>query len=310
MADFYYEAMTQLPGLMGLFVFVFGACVGSFLNVCIYRIPQGRSIVHPGSRCACGRSIAWYDNLPILSWFILRGRARCCGRSFSIRYPAVEALTGGLFLTSWLVNPPPVALAGMVLVGLLLPASLIDWDTMEIPDCFSVGGMIVGMLVSFAIPDLHGAGGSPWLLAALRSFIISLQGALIGSALVMWVSVWGTLIMKKEAMGFGDVKLMGCIGAFCGWQGAVFSLFGGALIGCLAFLVGRFAQSILHRHGGEELAGEGDPSNDEDIPPDGTEIDPAQIPFGPSLAAAAVLHFFFLHPYVEGYFRQFEILIP
>src|SRR6186713_953103 len=103
---------TEFPWFFPGVMFVFGACIGSFLNVVIYRLPAEQSIVKPGSRCACGTAIAWHDNVPILSWFILRGRARCCGRAYSFRYPFVELLTASVFLACWLFFPPAKAFCG------------------------------------------------------------------------------------------------------------------------------------------------------------------------------------------------------
>src|SRR5688500_5268872 len=100
---------AAFPWFFAVVAFVFGACIGSFLNVVIYRLPAEKSIVKPGSQCACGTAIAWHDNVPILSWFILRGRARCCGRSYSFRYPFVELLTATLFLACWILFPPAKA---------------------------------------------------------------------------------------------------------------------------------------------------------------------------------------------------------
>ena len=107
------EIQTLAPWFFPAAALVFGAIVGSFLNVCIHRIPAGQSIVRPGSHCACGAPIAWYDNLPIFSWLFLRGRARCCGRPFSVRYPAVELLTALLFLACWRLFPPAPAACGL-----------------------------------------------------------------------------------------------------------------------------------------------------------------------------------------------------
>lgn len=138
----------MLPWFFPLCAALFGAMVGSFLNVVIYRLPEGRSIVTPGSHCACGKPIAWFDNIPVLSWFLLRGRARCCGRAYSFRYPAIEALTGGLFLACWLLFPPAVAAVGMVFMACLICATWIDLDHMIIPDVFTVGLAVVGVVLS------------------------------------------------------------------------------------------------------------------------------------------------------------------
>src|SRR4051812_48936722 len=119
----------EFPWFFPVVAFVIGACVGSFLNVVIYRVPKKESIVSPGSHCGCGQPIAWYDNIPMLSWLALRGRARCCGRPFSFRYPFVELLVAGLFLACWLRYPHPgVAVCGMVFVSGLVAATFIDLD--------------------------------------------------------------------------------------------------------------------------------------------------------------------------------------
>ena len=115
-----HEVNAALPWFFPLVAGLTGACVGSFLNVCIYRIPNGESIVTPRSHCGCGQPISWHDNIPVLSWFLLRGRARCCGRPFSFRYPAIELLTAALFVAGWLVFPPAKALAGAVLCSIVI----------------------------------------------------------------------------------------------------------------------------------------------------------------------------------------------
>ncbi len=262
-------------------VVVVGACVGSFLNVVIYRLPAGKSVVRPRSQCKCGQPIAWYDNIPVLSWFLLRGRCRRCGERFSFRYPLVEAGTALLFLGLWRVGGWPDGVVWMVFAGLMIPAAFIDLDTMEIPDRFSVGGFIAGMALSVMVPSIHGAGGSGlFVLDALRGAIAALQGALLGSGLILWVALVAELLLRKEAMGFGDVKLMGAIGAFCGWQGAVFAFFGGAVLGCLLLAV---CWPWLRRQ-----------------PPGQSR----HIPFGPALAAGALLYLLAARPYVADYFAN------
>jgi len=193
--------------------FLFGAIVGSFLNVCIHRIPTGQSIVRPGSHCACGAPIAWYDNIPILSWLLLRGRARCCGRPFSVRYPAVELLTALLFLACWRLFPPAKAVCGMVLVSALICGTFTDLDHMIIPDAFTVGLGVVGVVLSFIVPALHGENSGLFVVDSARSGVASLQGLFVGSGLVLWIALVAEAVLKKEAMGFGDVKLVGAIGA-------------------------------------------------------------------------------------------------
>src|SRR5476651_1284259 len=160
---------------------VFGLCIGSFLNVVIYRVPAGKSIVRPGSTCGCGQPIAWFDNIPVLSWLILRGRARCCGRPFSARYPFVELLTGALFLACWLRMPPLAAVCGWIFLGSLVCGTFIDLDHMIIPDGFTIGLAIAGLILSILVPSLHGQHSGFYLIDGLRSVSISAVGLVAGS---------------------------------------------------------------------------------------------------------------------------------
>lgn len=267
----------------GIVVFTVGACVGSFLNVVIYRLPQGKSVVHPRSHCRCGELIRWFDNIPILSWFVLKGRCRSCGVAFSFRYPLVEAFTAVVFVTCWLVGGWPAGPVWMVFASLLIPAALIDLDTMELPDVFTIGGFLAGIGLVTVVPaaifvDAEGPSIVPHALALKASLV----GAFVGSGLILWIALLGELIFRKEAMGFGDVKLMGAIGAFCGWQGSVFALFGGAVLGCAVLFVCwpffRGKAGILER----------------------------QIPFGPALSAAALIYLLIAQPYVTAYFDEIE----
>ncbi|MDO8543791.1 MAG: prepilin peptidase [Opitutaceae bacterium] len=279
------EISAAFPWFFPLAAFLLGACVGSFLNVVIYRVPKEESIVFPGSHCGCGQPIKWHDNIPILSWILLRGRARCCGRPFSLRYPFVELLTALLFAACWLMFPPVVALCGWIFLSCLIAATFIDLDHMIIPDAFTVGLAVVGVLLSFVVPAVHGFRGDYYLFDSLRSGGAAVQGVLIGSGLVLWIALLAEAILKKEAMGFGDVKFVGAIGAFCGWQGAVFSIFGGAVVGTVWFIV-----ALVW----EKIAGKPAPV----APPTETaEGEPAplafgaHVPFGPMLAIAGALYF-------------------
>lgn len=285
---------AELPWFFPLLAFVFGAVVGSFLNVCIYRIPKNESVISPPSTCACGVRIPWYFNLPILSWFILRGRAACCGQAFSLRYPIVELLTGLIFLACWLQFPPLLAVAGMFFAALLLVATFIDLDHMIIPDRCSIGGMCGGVILSFFMPGLHGLEGAG-LGAHLESGVSAIIGAIVGAGLVYWLAVLGEVILRKPAMGEGDVKFLGCIGAFCGWQGALFGLFGGAVIGSAILLplmlLGRifgWKQTIIDEEAGtEEVVTFG-----------------SCVPFGPMLAVAGLLYFLGFNTYVDAYLNE------
>jgi len=302
MTDLLQTVNEAAPWFAPTVVFVFGACVGSFLNVCIYRIPKGESIVTPGSHCACGRPIAWFDNLPILSWLILRGRARCCGQPFSFRYPFVELLTAALFVACWLQFSPGKALAGMVLCALLIGATFIDLDHLIIPDGFTLGGAVAGVVFSLLLPALHGQSHDYLFVASLRAGRDSILGVLIGSGLVLWIALLAEAVLRKEAMGFGDVKLLGAIGAFVGWKGAVFSVFGGAVIGCLWFIAAIAWQKI---------AGRPAPVAPKAETPDGQPADlgfGVHIPFGPMLAAGGLLYFLVVHRWVDAYFASLSVL--
>src|SRR5476649_2867855 len=163
------EVSALHPWFFPAVALVFGLCIGSFLNVVIYRVPAGKSIVHPGSTCGCGQPIAWYDNVPVFSWLILRGRARCCGRPFSFRYPFVELLTGALFLACWLRLPPAAAVCGWVFIASLISGTFIDLDHMIIPDVFTIGLAIAGLILSALAPSLHGQHSEYFVLDSLRS---------------------------------------------------------------------------------------------------------------------------------------------
>ena len=286
----------------------FGAIVGSFLNVCIHRIPKGESVVHPGSHCACGKPIAWFDNIPILSWLILRGRARCCGRAYGVRYPAIELLTALLFWAAWLNFPPAKAVVIMLFFATLICATFIDLDHMIIPDRFSIGGAVVGLILSAAVPSLHGETASVFMLASLKSATTGLTGLLVGSGVILWIALFAEIVLKKEAMGFGDVKLMGSIGAFCGWKGAVFSIFGGALLGVVAFVIWMIVSRSRGGKTGEEEPG---PATA------GAEVGEADagpglgvpIPFGPMLAGGAVIYLLWAAPFVDSYFAGIAALL-
>ena len=282
------------PLLFQIFAFVFGAIVGSFLNVCIYRIPAKKSIVSPGSTCACGKPIAWYENIPILSWFILRGKARCCGQSYSFRYPFIELLAGLLFLAAWITQDPAKAGCIMVFISMLICASFIDFDHMEIPDRFSLGLAFTGVVLSVIVPSLHGISHPVYMIASMQSLIESLIGVLVGSGIILWLALVAEIILRKEAMGFGDVKLLGGIGAFTGWQGSVFALLGGSVIGlfglCIWMLVKQIMPSLRKSEDDGQLFGK-------------------HTPFGPMLSAGAIVYFLLAEDAVNDYFEMFASIV-
>jgi len=296
------DVSTAFPWFFPAAAAVLGACIGSFLNVVIYRVPAGKSIVRPGSHCACGRPIAWHDNIPIVSWLVLRGRARCCGRPFSARYPFVELLTAGLFLACWLRFPPAVAVCGWVLLSALLCATFIDLDHMLIPDPFTIGLGLAGVALSCLVPALHGHHGEYYALDSLRAGADALAGLVAGSGIVLWIALIAEAVLKKEAMGFGDVKFVGAIGAFCGWQGAAFSVFGGAAVGTVWMILAILWQKLAR--GSTALAPRAETS-------DGKPADVGfgvHVPFGPMLAIAGALYFLVLRGPVDAWFADLSAL--
>lgn len=212
-----------------LVVFLFGACWGSFLNVCIYRIPAELSVVKPRSRCPkCMTNLAWKDNIPILGWIFLGGKCRYCKAPISPRYPSIELLTAILFAVIWLVYPYQLIVVpyALLVFGLIF-GSMVDFDEMWIPDRVTIGGEIIGPIFSFLIPSLHGTESH------LEGLILSLIGLAVGFGSLWLVGALGKLILKKDAMGFGDVKLMGCLGAFLGWESIIFIVFVSSLVGTI-----------------------------------------------------------------------------
>jgi leader peptidase (prepilin peptidase)/N-methyltransferase len=203
---------------------LFGLLIGSFLNVCIVRWPALESVVHPRSRCPkCEMLIAWYDNIPVLSWLVLRARCRGCGLPIPWRYPAVELATGLLwFGAAWLLGPSLEMLRGAMFFTILLGIAMTDAREYIIPDEFSLGGTVLGLGFAFA------GGALPWPQALL--------GAIVGYALLWVVAILGEKAFGQEAMGGGDIKMMAMLGAFLGWQGVLLTLFLGALLGTIIFL--------------------------------------------------------------------------
>ncbi len=202
----------------------FGALFGSFLNVCIVRLPKNQSVVSPRSRCPnCGLLVAWYDNIPVLSWLLLRGKCRGCQLPISPLYPVVELLVALLWgWMAWRHGFGLEGLRGAVFGTLLVGIAFTDAREYIIPNEFSVGGLVLGLLFA-------AAGG-------LAAFQVAALGAGIGFGLLWLVGAAGTWAFKEEAMGGGDIKMMAMVGAFVGWQGVLLTVFLGALIGTLVFL--------------------------------------------------------------------------
>ena len=192
-----------------LYIFVFGAAVGSFLNVVIYRLPREKSLVRPRSACpACGALIRWFDNIPVLSWLALRGRCRSCGAPISVRYPLVEVAAGAFaVLAVWRWGFSLTAAEVVVFAWISLVLGLIDLDFQILPDVLTYPSILLGLTASWF-------GGYTWWLD-------SVLGAVIGAALPTTVIVLYRLLRGVEGMGWGDVKYLAAIGSVVGLQGCV-----------------------------------------------------------------------------------------
>jgi len=203
---------------------VTGLCFGSFLNVCILRLPKEQSLVSPPSTCPqCGQRIAWYDNIPLVSWAVLRGKCRRCGNAISAQYPLIEALVGALWLAAYLrygVSVP--ALAGALFCTVLLGIGITDARHYLIPDEFTWGGLGLGLALS--------------LVGGWQGFLQAVIGAAVGFGLLYAVGEAGRWLFKEEAMGGGDIKMMAMVGSFVGWKGVLLTIFAGALLGTLIFV--------------------------------------------------------------------------
>lgn len=270
--------------LLGCCVFVVGTVVGSFLNVCIYRIPWEKSVIWPGSRCPrCWSPISARDNIPIVSWLALRGECRQCGAPISPRYPLIELLVGLLFLALYYVDVvhgdrgrygydigQPLATFGYhaLLVALLVVATFVDYDLFVIPDSITVTGMVLGIGLGGLSPRIR---PDPAAAATCgQGLWVGILGLLVGAGVTQAVRFAGTNAFGREAMGFGDVTLMGMIGAFLGWQAAVLSFFAGAFFG-LAHAVWKLSVYLKKWMRGQKLS-----------------TADRELPFGPYLSMGAV----------------------
>ena len=277
--------------VFGCFAFAFGACVASFLNVCIWRLPRGESVVRPASHCPnCNAPIRWWQNIPILSWCCLRGRCANCGKPISARYVIVEALGGILFLMAYLqwampfmlrrapalgmvaaLDPWTVAVEWLVVAGLLL-GSFIDLDHFYLPDRVTIGGMVLGVPLSFLVPELQCQTDR---VAALCWSLCGLAG---GFGFLWAVGAVFSRLFRKEALGFGDVKLIGAVGAFFGPWAALFTVVASSVVGSVAGL-------LMVMRGRAKLGGF------------------TAVPYGPFLALGALAWMYWGPAFLEWYLR-------
>lgn len=251
--------------IYSFFAFAFGAVVGSFLNVCICRMPKYESVVFPPSHCTrCDYVIRWYDNIPVLSYLFLKGRCRRCGESISPQYPLVELINGALALALFLKFGPSFAFALLFLLcSALVVVTFIDLEHQIIPDSITLPGIAVGFLASFFIPQLG------WLN--------SLIGILAGGGSLLIIAYGYQWLTKKDGMGGGDVKLLAMMGAFFGWKAVLFIIFAASLVGSVIGISVMLAQKK-----------------------DST----LAIPFGPFLASAAVLYIFYGNRIIYWYLNM------
>lgn len=250
--------MWQLYLIVGLL----GALIGSFLNVCIYRLPRHESIIWPGSHCpACSKPIAWYDNVPILGYLMLAGRCRACSVGIPLHYPVVEALnTAGYLAMLWFFGPTMVAAVYAMLFSALLVVAGTDLSHKIIPNAVTFPGIVLGLVSAATILPLGLLNG--------------LVGLLVGGG-ILWLLAWASpYLFGKEGMGGGDIKLLAMIGAFLGWKLALMTIMIGSLVGSVVG-VSLLAAQVITR--------------DE------------YIPFGPFLVLGAVSALFFGTPILEWY---------
>ena len=242
--------------------FILGAVIGSFLNVCICRLPRDESVVSPPSHCPnCSCGIHWYDNIPLISYLLLRGKCRGCGTRISPQYPLVELLNGLLTLALFLrFGPTFFFLVLFLFCSALVVITFIDLEHQIIPDEISLPGILLGFLFSFFLP------GHTWLN--------SLIGILLGGGSLLLVASGYHWLTGKEGMGGGDIKLLAMMGAFLGWKAIPFIIFASSLIGSVVGI-----SLMLIKKKDSKLA----------------------IPFGPYLAFAAILYIFYGRPLIHWY---------
>lgn len=261
--------------MITVFVLLFGLIVGSFLNVCIIRLPTGGSIAHPPSHCPrCGQGISFYDNIPVLSFLLLRGKCRRCGEAISLRYPVVELINGLVYLlVLHEFGISGEALLVMLLCSSLIVITFIDYDHQIIPDVITLPGMIAGLLFAplfmseLASPLPFGLGHLlPQTGPYLTGFLNSLIGLILGGGPLLAIGWTWEKLRKVEAMGGGDIKLMGMVGSFLGWKCALLTIMLGAVAGSVAGI----SLIVFKQHNMEKV-----------------------IPFGPFLAVGAFASAFY-----------------
>lgn len=254
--------------MLYIVVLLFGAVIGSFLNVCIYRLPREESVAWPASHCpSCGQAIAAYDNIPVISYLILRGRCRACPAPISIRYPLVEAVNAIAYvIVFWMFGFTATACVYAALVSALIVVTGTDLSHYMIPDAVTLPGIVIGLLCAVLILPV--------------GIIDSLLGVLVGGG-SLWFLAWvSPYIFGKEGMGGGDIKLMAMVGSFIGWQPTLLAIMIGSLLGSVIG-GGLMVARIMRRE--------------------------QYIPFGPFLAIGSVLALLFHQPLFEWYWSLIDL---
>lgn len=251
----------MMPDALFILPFLFGAVVGSFLNVCICRLPEKVSVVSPPSRCpACGANIPFYYNIPIIGWFVLRGRAACCGAPLSVKYPLVEALTAIFAVLLAVRFGYGITLfVYFAFVSALIVVTFIDLKHQIIPDVISLPGIVIGLAISWVMPV---------------GIADALIGAAFGGGILFGIAAVYLLLTGHDGMGGGDIKLLAMIGAFLGWKGVIVTLLLGSFLGA--------AIGVIFM----AFAGKGSKF---------------PIPFGPFLALGALAYLFFGEELISWY---------
>lgn len=254
-----------------IFSLVMGCMVGSFLNVCIYRLPRNLSVVRPRSKCPkCDNGIAWYDNFPIVSWLALGAKCRYCGETISWQYPFIEALTGVLFVcVYWRFGMVPATPVYMLLVAGLILVTFVDLADWTIPNEVTMPGIPIGIMCGLVGMFVPSTG------FIVHDVLDSLLGVALGGGILYGLDKLTLLLAKKRGMGFGDVKLLAMLGAFLGWKSVFIIIMMASLIGSVVGVT----LLVLSKRMGPET---------DDAPKGGHYL-----PFGPYLAVAGLLYLFF-----------------
>jgi leader peptidase (prepilin peptidase)/N-methyltransferase len=257
--------MPLPAGFIEVVLLLFGLCVGSFLNVCIHRLPLKQSVVRPGSRCpSCGYELRWYDNVPVLSYVMLRARCRSCSRPISLQYPLIEVVTAIVFLAHWYAfGPTPLVAARLVLGCALIVLFMIDLDHQILPDGNTPPGIVIGLVLSVFLPP------GP---------IASLIGVLLGGGVLWAIAEAWFRLRKVEAMGFGDVKMLAMVGAWLGWKMVLLTF-------VLSSMMGGLVGAVLLASRRADMA--------------------TRVPFGTMLAVAAMIASLYGGPILAWYLSRF-----